>query len=108
MIKILNIFNKINSFRERINSNFRMKKYVIIVLVLLILGLAGGGYCWYWKSTKVSLKESVEKDRVEVIVKATNEEVLPLVSTNPLDNKPNINPIDQTNPFKDIKTNPFE
>ena len=26
----------------------------------------------------------------------------------PLENKPDLNPVDQTNPFKGVKTNPFE
>ena len=75
------------------------KKYIIIILVLLILVLVGGGYYWHWQS---------KKSGVEVITETANGEVLPSVSTNPLDNKPNVNPIDQTNPYKNIKTNPFE
>jgi len=75
------------------------KKYIIIVLVLLILALVGGGYYWYSQS---------KKGGVEVVTETDNEGALPSVSTNPLDNKPNVNPIDQTNPYKNIKTNPFE
>ena len=75
------------------------KKYIIIILVLLILVLVGGGYYWHWQS---------KKSGAEVITETANEGSLPSVSTNPLDNKPNVNPIDQTNPYKNIKTNPFE
>ena len=75
------------------------KSYLIaIVLVVVLLILLGASY-WYLQS---------KKSGVEVIIETANEEVLPSVSTNPLDNKPNINPADQTNPFKNIKTNPFE
>lgn len=30
-----------------------------------------------------------------------------LPAVNPLDNKPEVNPLTQTNPYKNIKTNPF-
>lgn len=29
-------------------------------------------------------------------------------TTNPLEGKPELNPVDKTNPFTNIKTNPFE
>jgi len=75
------------------------KSYLIaIVSVVVLLILLGASY-WYWQS---------KKSGVEVINETANQEILPSVSTNPLDNKPNINPVDQTNPFKNIKTNPFE
>ena len=61
---------------------------------LLLLILLGVGF-WYLQS---------KKDSVEIPTK----EVIPSINTNPLENKPNINPVDQTNPFKNIKTNPFE
>jgi len=75
------------------------KSYLIaIVSGVVLLILLGAGY-WYWQS---------KKSDVEVADGATNEEVLPPFSVNPLENKPDINPVDQTNPFKNIKTNPFE
>ncbi len=74
-----------------------MKKSYLIAIALLVV-LLGASY-WYLQS---------KKSGDEVIIETANEEVLPSVSTNPLDNKPNINPADQTNPFKNIKTNPFE
>ena len=65
------------------------KSYLIaIISVVILLILLGAGY-WYMQSVK---------NKVNVI---------PLVSTNPLDNKPNINPVDQANPFANIKINPF-
>lgn len=71
------------------------KKYVIVTIVLLLILL--GASFWYWQSKKV-----------EQPAETANEGVIPSTSTNPLNNKPNINPVDQTNPFKNIKTNPFE
>ncbi len=77
-----------------------MKKSYLIAAasVIVLLILLGAGY-WYVRSGKTEVKVTTE---------TPNEEVVPSVSTNPLDNKPNINPVDQTNPFKNIKTNPFE
>jgi len=34
--------------------------------------------------------------------------LIPTIETNPLENKPNINPADRANPIKNIKTNPFD
>mgnify|MGYP007082065169 CR=1 FL=1 len=73
------------------------KKYIIIISTLVILGLAVGGYCWYWQSKKAGQPSE-----------SSSEVITPSVSTNPLENKPNVNPIDQTNPFKNVKTNPFK
>jgi len=75
------------------------KSYLIAaVSVVILLILLGAGY-WYWQS---------KKSGVGVISETANEEVLPPFSVNPLENKPNINPVDQANPFSNIKTNPFE
>jgi len=73
-----------------------MKKifWVVLVIVLVIL-LA----VIYWQS---------QTDGTGIETDTTYEGTVSSTSTNPLDNKPNINPVDQTNPFKNIKTNPFE
>lgn len=68
------------------------------VAAIVLIILLGVGY-WYQRSGKTE---------TSVILESTNGEVVPTTSTNPLDNKPNINPIDQTNPFNNVKTNPFE
>lgn len=80
-----------------------MKKYIIIISALLILCLAGSVYYWYWQSKKGGT-EVINKTNTEI----TSEEVLPSISPNLLENKSDINPVDQTNPYKNIKTNPFE
>ena len=73
-----------------------MKKIFWVVLVIILLILLA---VIYWQSPK---------EEAGVVTDTTKEAVVPSTSTNPLDNKPNINPVDQTNPFKNIKTNPFE
>lgn len=72
------------------------KSYAVAAIVLIVL--LGVGY-WYQQSRKTETRVTPE---------STNGEVVPTTSTNPLDNKPNINPLDQTNPFNSVKTNPFE
>ena len=73
-------------------------RIVIVVLILAILGLVMGGYYWYMQSKKSGTIQ---------IIEIANEAAFPTISTNPLDNNPNINPADQANPFTNIKTNPF-
>lgn len=65
------------------------KKYITIILVLLILVLVGGGY--YWKITNMK--------------KSATDVVNPV---NPTESVPGANPYDKTNPFSNIKVNPFE
>jgi hypothetical protein len=75
------------------------KSYLIAVVVgVVLLVLLAAGY-WYLQPKKNEPVPAAETPK---------EEVLPSVSTNPLDNKPSVNPIDQTNPFEKVKTNPFE
>jgi uncharacterized protein HemX len=89
------------------------KKYIIAVLILLILGLAGGGYYWwktkYSKSSAEQAAEDIQKT-VESINKNASQGVLPAIdaAVNPMENVPNTNPYDNTNPFSDIKVNPFK
>jgi hypothetical protein len=77
-----------------------MKKTYLIatISVIILLILIGTGY-WYMQSGKSEIQVETETPQAEVV---------PSVSTNPLDDKPNVNPIDQTNPFTNVKTNPFE
>lgn len=75
------------------------KSYLIVAASVIVLLILLGAIYWYARSGKSEVKTGTETPK---------EEVLPSVSTNPLDNKPNINPADQSNPFKNIKTNPFE
>ncbi|MEK9153266.1 MAG: hypothetical protein AAB723_01555 [Patescibacteria group bacterium] len=90
------------------------KKIIIaIVAIVLLIGLGVGGYL-YWNSQKKSestpATNAIEKAG-EAAVQITEEAtkgVLPSIETNPLENKPDVNPASQANPIKDIKTNPFE
>ncbi len=91
-----------------------MKKTILIILAaILIIGLGTWGYL-YWKKSKSS---PAEKDLQEIneasdiLNKSAAQGVLPSINpqeTNPLKNAPDLNPVSKTNPFKNIKTNPFE
>jgi len=81
---------------------------IIIVLVIIIISAGVGGYFW-WNSVKKSgnILENANGSAEKIIEDATKG-VLPSLQTNPLENKPDINPADAANPIKNIKTNPFE
>jgi len=90
------------------------KKIIIaIVAVVLLISLGVGGYL-YWNNFKKS-KEAPETNAIEKAGETANQiteeatkGVLPSIQTNPLENKPDVNPASQANPIKDIKTNPFD
>ncbi len=83
------------------NSN---KKLILIGIVALVIGLAAGYFFWQkYKTPELTPEETAEK-----ITESVAKGVLPSIQTNPLENKPDINPVDKANPFKNIKTNPFE
>jgi hypothetical protein len=59
------------------------------VTIILIAGAAGYSY---WKNLNADI----------ILMPDINP------ASNPLEKKPDINPVSKTNPFKDMKTNPFE
>ncbi|OGZ65588.1 MAG: hypothetical protein A3C06_00715 [Candidatus Taylorbacteria bacterium RIFCSPHIGHO2_02_FULL_46_13] len=88
--------------------NLENKKNVLIitaVVIILALALLVGGYVFY-KSTK-NAGSPVDDSNQEAAQEATKG-VLPSVSNNPLESRPNLNPVDNTNPITEVKTNPFE
>ena len=76
-----------------------------MVLLAAVIGLSVWGY-FYFKNKFVSAPESAEE--AEKITEGATRGVLPSLETNPLENKPDINPADKANPIKNIKVNPFE
>lgn len=80
------------------------KRILMAVSVVAALALFLAGYIFY---RSVKNGQSPAEKNQEVANEATKG-VLPSLSNNPLENKPNLNPVDNTNPIKEIKTNPFE
>ncbi len=87
------------------------KTLIIIIAVILIIALGVGGYFYWSKKNKenagVKALENIGA-ATEKITDSATKGVLPSFETNPLENKPDINPADKANPYKNIKTNPFE
>ncbi|MFA5936592.1 MAG: hypothetical protein WC822_01800 [Candidatus Paceibacterota bacterium] len=88
------------------------KKLLIIVLVAIVLILLGGGY-YYWKikmqkPAVQQVAEDIQKTLVNISADIGNN-VSPNVTT-PTVTLPNTdaNPYNKTNPFTNLKTNPFQ
>jgi len=88
------------------------KKLLIIFLVVAILFLAGGGY-YYWKiktqkPAAQQAAEDIQKTAANISTDIGNN-VTPDVTT-PTVTLPNTdaNPYNKTNPFSNLKTNPFK
>lgn len=89
--------------------NTPKKVILIIVVVILLVALFIGGYL-LWSNWKKSVTQGVldnAGNTAEDITSNATKGVLPSIQDNPLENKPDVNPADKANPFKDIKTNPF-
>ena len=95
------------------------KKILIIALVLLILGLAGGVYYWkYKKPAEIQVApETQAVNELQDITESVTEGVVEgsavpslgdtTTGANPLENVQDTNPYNKTNPFSN-KINPFE
>ncbi len=88
-----------------------MKRIIIgsvTVLVLIVLG-------WYFyrnKSATITPEAATQAldtlgSSTDVLTQSVTQGILPSLSVNPLESKPDVNPAEKTNPFSSIKTNPF-
>jgi hypothetical protein len=84
-----------------------MVKRLILFLVLVLAALAVGGYL-YWRNVLSQKPEAVQERAIETAEEIISETPSIEVPTNPLEeNVPELNPIEQTNPFSQYQ-NPFE
>ena len=85
------------------------KETLIIIAAVLLVGLIVGGY-FLWKNPISSENKALENagEAAEKITESATKGVLPSIGANPLENKPDVNPADKANPFKNIITNPFK
>ncbi len=83
------------------------KKTLIISIAVIVIILAVAAF-FIWKN--ISGEKSWQKvgDYFKKALDSAIKGVLPSINTNALENKPDLNPADKANPFKDIKTNPFQ
>lgn len=75
------------------------KNKEIVIAFVLVAIVVTAGYL-FWKSKKSS----------EEIGQTIDRGVMPSLGENgnPMENRPNVNPVDASNPFRSVKTNPFE
>jgi len=92
-----------------INMEITKKETLMIIAAVLLVGLIVGGY-FLWKNSISSENKALENagEAADKITESATKGVLPSIGTNPLENKPDINPADKANPFKNIITNPFQ
>ena len=82
-----------------------------IILIAVAVVLVAAGVVWYFafrqeeQASEEKAAESLER-AVESAGAGTLPEINPL--SNPLEKMPDVNPVNRANPFKDVKTNPFE
>jgi len=79
------------------------KLVILIVAIVVAIILAVGAGIWFWRQS--AIKNSAVQNAIDQAVKGT---VPSINTTNPIENKPDLNPADAANPIKNIKTNPFE
>ncbi len=94
------------------------KKVLLIVLIVVVLALAGGGY-YYWKikmqkapeASKPAAQQATEdiQKTVTGVAADVGNSVSPNVTTPIVTPTPqDANPYNKTNPFSNLKTNPFQ
>lgn len=87
------------------------KKNLLLILLAVILTIIAGIAIigiFYWNSSKPKEGTENSEENQKIIEDATKGILPSIENTNPLENKPDLNPVSKTNPYKDIKTNPFE
>lgn len=102
----------------KLNKNMKIPKIskkttLILIAVILLIGLLLGGYFGWEKWNKSRVSSGIKAlesagEASEKIMESAIKGVLPSIGTDPLENKPDVNPADKANPFKNIKTNPFD
>lgn len=87
------------------------KKLILISIVALAIIIVASYFVWQkYKTPELTPEEASLKkagEAAEKITESATKGVLPSIQTNPLENKPDVNPADKANPFKDVYKNPF-
>lgn len=98
--------------KEYVVNMPKNKKIIFIAIaVVVLIGLVVGGY-FLWNNRKKpvsSQTKTLEKagEATDKITESATKGILPSIQTNPLENKPDVNPASKTNPYKNIIINPF-
>ena len=81
--------------------------FIALAAAVLLLALGAGGYL-YLNRPKAPAASEEAGGTAESLAQDAARGVLPALGVSPLENKPNVNPVDKINPFKNIKINPFQ
>lgn len=82
---------------------------VLVAAAGLLTGLTAVGYlAWNSRPNPQVKKELQSTEKDGRTVKSVSAGFLPSFGANPLQGKPDLNPADKANPFKSVRTNPFE
>lgn len=83
---------------------------IIAVAVILLILIAGGIFAYLkWVENK-KLRDTLRDigNGAEGIIDQATRGTVPSLQTNPLEDKPELNPAAKANPMDNVKTNPFE
>ncbi|MDP2598360.1 MAG: hypothetical protein Q8P49_00850 [Candidatus Liptonbacteria bacterium] len=92
------------------------RKIIISVVAVVVLAAIVGYAYWSGKTNPASAPSPAEPavesaaTPAEVLTDSATQGVLPSIGEagNPLENKPAINPVEASNPFTSVETNPFQ
>jgi len=86
---------------------FDMPQKTVLTVVAIVVCI-GGYVAWKnWGSGSAQTSVPYSDTTTAGTADARFAGTLPSIQTNPLEDRPNINPADAANPIKNIKTNPF-
>ena len=79
------------------------------ILAAVVIIAAVGWYYWYYLKPEPTTPVEQAASAVEALSEQASQGVLPPVDpgSNPMQDAPDVNPVSKTNPFTNIKTNPF-
>ena len=108
------------------------KKIIVFALIALLIVVLAAGGCFYWSynSGKIAneqdhpnangngivqdqtpqnpIETGQQQTSVEDTAQTVTDDIVNSVKSNPVENKPDINPADNVNPIRKVKTNPFD
>lgn len=91
-------------YNSTMNTLLNNKPAMLALGLGAVILLAGGYYIYtiYTAPAPIQTSPTAENQPVAVVNEGSS------VSDKPLEKQPELNPVSKTNPFKEVKTNPFE
>jgi len=92
--------------------NTKYKLFAGLGALVVVLIIVAVGYWYYQKTPELTEIDALEQagNAAEKLGEQASQGVLPSIdiTSNPMENSPDTNPVSKTNPFSGVKTNPFE